>query len=275
MNVIHSSAPTPELRIVPIAHIWAHEEHDSQRSKPLEARLREAELFINPPIVAPMEGEGDDYVILDGANRCYAFGSIGFEHILVQVTSYNSGFVFLDSWNHIVSGWGADSLLNAMHAVENAELLDGNHEGALVTLVLRDGRTFSLTSSAENLHERNATLRRAVSTYQQNAALYRTALNEPGQLWPLYPDATALFIFPAYRPADIIRAAKYRAFLPPGISRHVIHGRALHLNYPMDALRDDRASLHEKNEALQIWLRQRLAQRQVRYYAEATYQFNE
>jgi hypothetical protein len=33
--------------------------------------------------------------------------------------------------------------------------------------------------------------------------------------------------------------------------------------------------LRDKNEALQSWVQQKLANRQVRYYAEATYQFDE
>jgi hypothetical protein len=98
---------------------------------------------------------------------------------------------------------------------------------------------------------------------------------EPEDIWPLYPEAIALVVFPQYQPVDIIAAAKYQAFLPPGISRHIVHGRALRVNYPLDALRDKSASLKEKNAALRVWMQQKLAHRAIRYYAETTYQFDE
>ena len=104
----------------------------------------------------------------------------------------------------------------------------------------------SLQAKVETLHERNHILRKVVDVYQQNATLNRTALNEPAQIWRLYPDALALMLFPAYHPADIVAAARDDAPLPPGISRHIIHGRALELHYPLAALKDDSLSLEEK-----------------------------
>jgi hypothetical protein len=65
------------------------------------------------------------------------------------------------------------------------------------------------------------------------------------------------------------------AYLPPGISRHIIHGRALKIQYPLDQLRDKVSSIEEKNTVLQHWVQEKLAHRHVRYYAEATYQFDE
>ena len=62
--------------------------------------------------------------------------------------------------------------------------------------------------------------------------------------------------------------------MPPGVSRHIIHGRALNLNYPMDELRAY-GTVAAKNAHLQEWLLQQYAERSVRYYAEATYQFDE
>ena len=91
----------------------------------------------------------------------------------------------------------------------------------------------------------------------------------------MFPDANAVVHFPPYLPADIIEAAQHDAFLPPGISRHIVHGRAIRVNYPLDALRDPNTSLEQKNDDLLRWMQNKLANRQVRYYAEATYQFDE
>jgi len=105
--------------------------------------------------------------------------------------------------------------------------------------------------------------------------LHRTAISEPETLWTLFEDGIALVFFPPYQPVDIIAAARQRAFLPPGVSRHIVHGRAVQVNYPIARLLDSETSLEQKNEDLQRWLRQKMARREIRYYAEATYQFDE
>jgi hypothetical protein len=141
--------------------------------------------------------------------------------------------------------------------------------------MFRDEQLIALIAPVETIHERSAALRRFVDVYQTNAVLHRTALNEPGDNWRLHPDAIALVFFPAYRPNDIIAAAKHHAFLPPGVSRHIVHGRAVRVNFPIDILCDATTSLAAKNDFLLRWMQDKLAKRHVRYYAEATYQFDE
>jgi hypothetical protein len=63
--------------------------------------------------------------------------------------------------------------------------------------------------------------------------------------------------------------------LPPGISRHLVRGRAMRLHYPLEAFRDDGESLEQKNAQLQRWIQQRMAEKRVRYYAEPTFLFDE
>lgn len=266
--------PLPVLKIVCIEQVLAHEEHDSQRAQPLMERLRHADLFTNPPIVAPM-GDDQHYVILDGANRCYSFAALGYPHIMVQEVSYDSGLVSLETWHHIVSDWDADEFAAELRVVDGVEVVEGSIDQPLAQLTLRDNRTIALHTRHHNWYERNAILRRAVSVYQRKARLFRTVLNESAQIWSLYNRAIALVRFPRFRPEDIIAAARERAYLPPGISRHIIEGRAIRLNYPMDWLRDRQTSLTLKNDMLQAWMRQKLANRQVRFYAESTYQFDE
>ncbi|MFN8531878.1 MAG: hypothetical protein U0670_25005, partial [Anaerolineae bacterium] len=87
------SAPPPNLRIVPTERLHPHEEHDTQRLLPLIDRLKHETVMINPPIVAPMDADGEDYVVLDGANRTSAFSELGFPHVLVQIAPYGSDYV--------------------------------------------------------------------------------------------------------------------------------------------------------------------------------------
>ncbi|MBL8164604.1 MAG: hypothetical protein JNJ61_21620 [Anaerolineae bacterium] len=250
-----------------------HEEHDSQRSLPLIERLQTDTVVINPPIVAPFGAS--QYVILDGANRYHAFSHLHLPHILVQVTSYDSGYVELKTWQHVISKWTADDFLTHLNTLSEVHCVERQDTNAIAHILFRDGRVLAVVPAVENTHERNAALRKVVSIYQRNAVLQRTALTEPMDIWPLYPDAIAIVTFPAYTPADIIAAARHHAFLPPGISRHIIHGRALRLNYPLDALRDKDTRLIEKNLRLATWIQTKLENRSVRYYAEATYQFDE
>lgn len=267
------NATTPTLRIVSTDSVFPHETHDSQRAIPLIEKIRVSDVMINPPIVTAIND--NQYVILDGANRCYTFRKLGYPHLLVQVVSYKTGEVKVGTWQHIASHWAIDDLLHHLKNLDNIELLDGHHKDSCVQITLNNGQLLALHTSATTLHEQNAVLRDVVDIYQTNATLFRTAITNPEDVWNLYPEAIAFLQFPEFTPQDIITATLEKAYLPPGISRHIIHGRALKVNYPMDALRDESVSLEEKNQALQQWVQQKLANRQVRYYAETTYQFDE
>lgn len=267
------TAPAPDLRIVLTESLLPHEDHDSQRSLPLIERMRSDSIMINPPVVAPIGAT--QFVILDGANRAHAFKHLAYPHILVQVASYESGLVELETWQHVVCAWDADEFITALNKMPEITLHEGQDNRAIAHILLRDGRLLAIRSPIETTHERNAALRSVVQIYQQRATLHRTAISEPEEVWALHPDACALVIFPRYEPADIIAAAKHHAYLPPGVSRHIVHGRAVRVNYPMEWLRDPNVSLREKNEMLLRWLHDKIARRQVRYYAEDTYQFDE
>jgi hypothetical protein len=239
--------------------------------------IRKAEFLLNPPIVTPVgdEDRGNEYVILDGANRCFAFQQLGYPHILAQVVTYTGGNVTLDVWHHIVSRWKADLFVQSVQNLNGIELHSGQDETALAHVLLEDGQSFAVRAFVKNLHERNAILRQFVKIYQTQAVLDRTASNQFNDILPLYPEAIALVVFPNYAPDDILAAAKQEAYLPPGISRHIIQGRAVRVNFSVEILRDTNASLEAKNEALKAWMQRKFANRQVRYYAESTYQFDE
>jgi hypothetical protein len=273
MSLNRNDAPSPDLQIVLTDSLHPHEDHDSQRTMPLIARLQHESVVINPPIVAPMGHH--QFVILDGANRYYAFSHLKYPHILVQVATYESGYVDLKTWRHIVCNWDSDIFVQYLRALPNIQIREGRQASAIAHIIFKDQRVIALQSPVENTHERNAALREVVKVYQRNATLHRTALHNPEEIWPLHPEGIAILEFPAYQPADIMAAAQQQAYLPAGVSRHIIYGRALRVNYSLDALRGESASLDEKNVALQQWVRQKLANRQVRYYAEATYQFDE
>lgn len=271
--LLQGSAPPPDLRIIPVENIHPHEEHDPQRSAPLMTIIQRSEFMTNPPIVAPMDDE--NYVILDGSNRYYSFSSLGYEHLLVQVASYEGEYVELGVWQHVISGWDEKEFKQQIDQIEEIDARPGWHPNAVANILLHDGLVLSIHVPVEDIHHRNAVLRKLVNLYQKQATLFRTALTDPTEIWPLYPEAIALIMFPSYKPEDIIAAAGQKAYLPAGVSRHMIHGRALKINYPLMMMRADGISLEKKNDILQRWVLQKLTNRKVRYYAEATYVFDE
>ena len=266
-------APVPDLRIVPAENLHAHESHDSQRSRPLIERLREDEYIINPPVVAPIDEQG--FVILDGANRCHALRALGYPHLPVQVVEWDSGQIRLDTWHHVVSNWTAAELLDGLAELPDLIIEDCGNTRPVANLTLADGRSMDLTTGEQDPHSRNALLCQIVAVYQRNAVLYRSVLDKLSQAREHFPDMVALLRFPRVTFRDIITAAREKAWIPPGVSRHIISGRALRIYYPVRHLGEDGRSAGQKNEDMQEWLRQKLARREVRFYAESTYQFDE
>lgn len=274
----------PDLRIVPLASLVPHEEHDAQRSEPLIERIEEAGSWLNPPIVAPI-GDGR-YVILDGANRHFALQALGYAYILVQVVDYESHEVQLTTWYHVVSGITLTWFTFLRHivgikglTVKRADLLHARaalaRREVLAYTVLKDGRAYTLDAKTHTLAERTAVLRQIVNTYKVRGVLNRISTDMLSQARQMYPDALAIVVFPRYEPAEIIVAARDGIHLPPGISRHIVNGRAMRLHYPLEEFAENGESIETKNEKLQHWIQRRMAEKHIRYYAEPTYLFDE
>jgi hypothetical protein len=275
-------APTLDLRIVPIDSLVPHEEHDHQRAEPLIGRIREAGTWLNPPIVAPLDETR--YVILDGANRHYALSHLGYDYILVQVVDYESQQVHLDTWNHVVSGLSWFEFLRNIRQidqvqVDGVDLLNARaavaRRAVLAYAVLDDDRAYTLNTFDPSIGARTALLRQLVDTYKRSGVLNRINTDLLSRARVDYPDAVGIVVFPHYQPAEILVAARDGLLLPPGISRHVIQGRAMRLHYPLDEFRANHETLEAKNEKLRAWMQERNAQKRVRYYAESTYVFDE
>ncbi|RMF51488.1 MAG: hypothetical protein D6749_07620 [Chloroflexota bacterium] len=272
----------PDLRIVPTASLVPHEEHDPQRAAPLIERIRAAGSWLNPPVVAPLDAER--YVILDGANRHHAIQTLGYPHILVQVVNYESDAVQLETWHHVISGISWFEFLRNLREIETFQIASCDLLSARAALarrdilaytVLSDNRAYTLNAEVHDLAARTAVLRQMVDTYKARGTLNRISTDSISMARRLYPEAVAIVVFPRYHPAEIMVAARDGIRLPPGISRHIIRGRAMRLHYPLSAFAETGETLAEKNEALRLWVQQRMAERRVRYYAEPTYLFDE
>lgn len=273
----------PELTFLPVADLLIHEWHDDQRTLPLMRRIQASGVLRNPPVVAPLEDGSGRYMVLDGANRVTALRQMGYPHALVQVVQPDDPGLNLHCWNHVVWELAPNRFLEALQALDGLELTPGvpvdttpslENDCGLALVLLPDGQSYAVCSPEKDLKLRVDRLNALVCSYQQCARLDRTNQRDVRQMAEIYPSLSGLVVFPPFDIHDLLRLVGESYRLPAGITRFMIAPRALHLNYPLEALAADRP-LDEKNQALHRWLQDRLAHKGVRYYAEPTYLFDE
>lgn len=279
------STLTPDLRIVPIELLVEHEFNDDQRTEPLARRLEAEGSLKNPPVVTPLGEDDPRYVVLDGANRITALNLLGYVHVLVQVVPYELPVVTLTTWHHVIAGIEAKSLTAELSAVEDVDLVLTDSLRARAGLARReylmytiraDGDVFAARTSAprRDMQEQNRLLNVLVDTYKDRCSLHRVMTEELDEVRQLFADIAGLVIFPQYDASEILELASEGELLPAGLTRHLIQGRALRINYPLADLKS-RQSLEDKNGRLRAWLKGKLVTKEVRYYGEATYLFDE
>jgi hypothetical protein len=280
MTTHQSQIELPDLRIVPVANLLLHEQHDGGRSAPLITRLKSEGVLKNPPIVAPIDEQR--YVVLDGANRVTAALELGLPHIAVQAVDYEDPELVLDTWYHLVSHFPRDEFIRSLGLlpgvkVEVSELMHARAElarrAALAYFSLPNNGVFTISAEG-NLHQRTKLLNNIVDIYKTSGKIHRANTDHLDQLLPYYDEVTALVVFPRYQPAEIMELARVGARLPAGITRHIIPRRALRINVSLSLLSDDR-SLDEKNAWLQDWLKTKIAGKEARFYQESTFLFDE
>ncbi len=279
---MHQRQPEmPDLRVVPVADLLLHEQHDAQRSEPLLQRLRADGVLKNPPIVAVIDGQ-QRYVVLDGANRVTAAHSLGIPHIAVQVVDYEDPELILDTWHHLIKGLSCAHFQSVIAGLDGVKIEATDLMQARAQLARREilafvqypqGQVCSLHAEG-NLHQRTQRLNDIVDLYKVDYRIFRANTDHLPSLLPFYDDVAALVVFPRFAPAEIIDLARVGACLPAGITRHLIPRRALRINLPLTLLGAG-ATLAEKNTWLAEWVKQKAASKTVRYYQESTFLFDE
>jgi hypothetical protein len=271
----------PNLRILPIKSLTLHEDHDLQRSLPLVERLRSQGVIRNPPIVMPLDDGTERYMVLDGANRVTSLREMEFPHIVAQVVDANDQHVNLQTWNHVVWGMSAKTLVASLHKIKGIELVKVNTSRSLdapkylpMQTRFSDGRFFILKEEPSDLETHIKTLHKIVNTYKTRASLDRTSQTLIDSFKKAYPDLTALFIYPSFKIKTVLKLAAQNIVLPTGITRFTVSPRALHLNYPLHELSSGKP-IEYKEEYLKHWIDQRVKKKGVRLYSEATFLFDE
>jgi len=273
----------PTLSFLPLDRLLIHERHDDQRALPLIRRIRSSGVFRNPPVVAPLNDGSDRYMVLDGANRVTALSQMGCPHVLAQVVQPDDAGLTLYNWNHVV--WEMNALrfflgvarISQMQLVFEKDMhVDASLDKECRLAFIQDcrGRKFSVCTQADSLEERVGILNAIVDSYSDKARLDRTNTRDIRLLNNIYPYLCGLVIFPTFQIADLLCLAGKGSLLPAGITRFTVAPRALHINYPLEELTGDKP-LAEKNETLRKWINERIALKQIRYYSEPTFLFDE
>jgi hypothetical protein len=269
------------LRVVRLDDVLLHEQIEKKRVERLAKRLEEDQFLKNPPIVAEHNGK---YILLDGATRVTALRQIGCRDVVVQVVDYEAPGRVLETWNHMLLDAPVDEVFRSLRAVPGltVELTPAENANAALdrrdsigTLLLADGQAYALRAAGGGQLEQQAKLlNQVVAAYEGRGEMYRVAHTDVERLHAEHGRLSALVVFPRYRPDEIRRLALNGAKLPMGVTRHIIPGRALRINIPLDVLTRDEP-LDQKNAWLDEWMKTRMRERHVRFYQEPVFLFDE
>ena len=274
-------ASIPTLKILPLESLILHEDHDLQRTLPLVTKLRAQGILRNPPIVMPLTDGSGRFMVLDGANRVTSLRELEFPHTVAQVVEVSNQHVNLQTWNHIVWGMDTNILVSSLRKVNGIELTKIDPLQSLdapkympLQIRLSDGSFYILEEMPSDLATHINTLHQIVNTYKTRASIDRTSQTLVDSLKKIYPDLTALVIFPRFKIKTVLKLAAQGIVLPTGITRFTVSPRALHLNYPLHELSSGRP-IEYKEAYLQHWVEERVKNKGVRHYTEATFLFDE
>lgn len=272
-----------KLSIVPLHAVLLHEEIEHKRVEKIKARLGADRILKNPPIVTEVrDRDVTRYVVLDGASRTTALRELNVPDVLVQIVDYHSPDLRLESWNHLLLDLAPAALrreLDEVTCVAMVEMDEAQAERELAERTIlgyvkfNDGHIAGLRCASDIATQAHA-LSEVVRSYESKVELYRVTssdfeahLADPSRL-------AAIMVFPKYKPEEIVQLALNGGRVPMGITRHIIPGRALRVNLPLDVL-ESTQTLEEKNAWFDRWLEAKMKNRNVRFYQEPVFLFDE
>jgi L-serine kinase (ATP) / ParB family transcriptional regulator, heme-responsive regulator len=271
----------PNLQILPTPSLLLHEDHDKQRTLPLVDKLRAQGVLRNPPIVMPLEDGTERYMVLDGANRVTSLQEMEFPHIVAQVVAPDDPHVRLETWGHVVWGMSVRDLIAGVREVAGLKLMPIERGSKKreeldcmpVEIQLEDGRAYLSCTTRDGI-QLAAYLNGVVDAYKDKSFLDRTMETDVEKFRDIHADLTALIIYPKFEIKTVLELTGKGFLLPTGITRFTVSPRALHLNYPLHELSSAKP-VEYKQKYLNRWVQDRIKHKNVRYYAEATFLFDE
>ncbi|HJS72063.1 MAG TPA: ParB N-terminal domain-containing protein [Acidimicrobiia bacterium] len=250
----------PVLRVVPLESIRRHEEVDPLRVERLVGRIEGEGVQVNPMVCC--RTDDGDYIVLDGATRTESLRALGLRHAVVQVVEPNE--VTLETWHHVVRDCTSDDFLDAVS--RTPDLLLSDESGTPGVHLNGNGSRLVLGVGLSA----NATLGSLVSSYIGRWRVSRVADPALDPVSWAFPDWSVVVEFPILTLDDVMKAATTEDLLPAGITRFLVHERALRLNVPLDLLGSD-TGLEEKQEHLEGLIEERARSGRVRRYEETVF----
>ncbi|MGH8104527.1 MAG: hypothetical protein ACREJQ_08410 [bacterium] len=281
----------PDIALAPIESIRPYEVPKDARVERVKSAILQDHLLRNPVLVAPLL---DGFLLLDGTNRYTALTDIGAPHILVQRVDLHSPQILLNSWAHqlpysskateIIEKWKVRHRVSvAEHRIESSPLPAYALQPNFLLAAVFDSSSCRIYSRDAGINERADLLVNIVAHLTQVATLSRTnpetALSfsatdthsktpDPGQ------SQTLFLFYPTFSKEQVQQLAHAGVRLPSGISRFIIPGRALGVDFPLETLRSP-ASLQEKSRSLRDHIEARRNSNRIRFYSEPVYFFND
>jgi hypothetical protein len=160
--------------------------------------------------------------------------------------------VTLTTWHHVIEGIDPKSLTAELTNLEGVDMVLTDPLRAraglarreyLMYVIRADGEVFAarIEVARRDLQEQNRLLNALVDTYKDRGQVHRVMSEELEEVKGLYPGMAGLVIFPQYDTSEVLELAQEGELLPAGLTRHLIQGRALRINYPLSELRSGRA----------------------------------
>lgn len=253
----------PILKVAPLAKLRRHEEVDPLRVERLKQRVGSDGIQVNPMVCVESD---DKLVVLDGATRTEALRALGLEHAVVQVV--DPGQVELGSWHHVVRQCAPAELLELVEARPGLNLGDDDRPPRI-----RPASGPIRSVSGESLTQ-NATLNEMVASYIGRWPVSRVTDADIAVAASQFADWAAVVELPILGIDEVMRAALGDDLLPAGITRFVIPGRALRLNFDLTALESE-GSTAVKQQRLDALIEERSREGRVRRYDETVFIYDE
>ncbi len=269
------------LEVIAIKDILTHEELDPSNSKELISFLKKSQTLSNPIIVASLGKK--KYLQLDGMNRIHSFKMLGIKTITSQIVDYNDQEeIQLSSWLHIFRG-DLKKFINFIKKDKSLIVSQGRMDqvghryiketdfGRLCTIVTNKKEVFFI-STGGNFSDKIKRMNYLVSFYKDNLSRgtlpYTLDHDNVKLFFKQYPKDNIVVVFPTFTPQQIIESANSRVLLPTGITRHLVRGRVININLPLNLFNEKKSLKEQNKEQDRI-----LLQKRSRLYEEPTINF--
>ncbi len=263
----------PDIEIIAMHDIDAHELADEIRVKKLMASLKNDSMIRNPIMAAKIK---DRFMIMDGATRHQALKEMGSPHLLAQVVNYDDSKVKLETWDHAIKGLDIEELVKSLREIKGLHvhpsswhvaekmLISGEIIGYVIckeekVYILKTDSGYEamvniLCIISEKLSHMGETVR---ITHEQVDDYFKSEKNH-----------CVVMCWPRFTKDDIKKVFQSGLKVPAGITRHIVPCRVLGINLDLNLLLDKNDTIEMKNKYMKDYIHNKLSKGKIRFYDE-------